>query len=240
MVQAHSLGMKLTHVLAATALATAATAGAQSIELGLTGGYAGGLSGEVFIHSPNVIGPVGVKFGVAYARAADAINDSAPYDPSGVIFPTTYTFGNAKQSTASGGQDATESGTHIIVGLDATYGLGELAPGIETTLYAGGRYGMFRSTEAVSGASTTYSSNGLGLGGGAMVSYALTGNLSVVGDLGADYFFKGPIGISSKKADGTTTTDSISRNDANYATFNNRVVRPGVEFKARIGIKYSF
>ncbi|THF89045.1 hypothetical protein E7T09_04940 [Deinococcus sp. KSM4-11] len=229
------------NVLAISALATAATAGAQSVELGLTGGYAGGLSGELFIHSPNLIGPVGVKFGVAYARAADAINDSAPYDPSGALYPSTFTFGNAKKSTASGGLDATESGSHTIVGLDATYGLGELAPGIDTTLYVGGRYGMFRSTEGVSGGTTTYSSNEFGIGAGAMVSYALTGNLSLVGDLGADYFFKGPINISGTRADGTSTTpDSIGTGDANYATFNNRVVRPGVEFKVRVGIKYVF
>jgi hypothetical protein len=232
--------MKLTHVLAATALATAASAGAQSFELGLTGGYAGGLSGEIFLHSPNVIGPVGVKFGVSYARAADAINDSAPYDPSGAIYPSTFTFGNAKQSTAAGGLDATESGSHLIVGLDATYGLGELAPGIDTTLYAGGRYGMFRSVEGVSGASTTYTSNEFGLGGGAMISYALTGNLSLVGDIGADYFLKGPISYTSTKADGTTTSDTFATGDANYAAYNTRVVRPGVEFKARIGIKYMF
>lgn len=231
------------NLIALTVLAATATAGAQSIsnvELGLTGGYAGGLSGEFFIHAPNIVGPIGLKAGVSYANSADAINDAAPYDPTGVLFPSTYTFGTAKQPTSSGGQGVTESGSQVIFGIDGTYGLGELAPGIDTTLYAGGRYGMFRSTEAVSGASTTYSSNQFGLGGGLMVGYALTGNLSLVGDIGADYFFKGPINYTSAKADGSTTQGTYATNDPLYATFDNRVVRPGTVFKAKIGIKYTF
>lgn len=218
--------MKLTHILVLTALTTAATAGAQSIELGLTGGYAGGLSGEAFVHSPNLIGPIGVKFSVAYARAADAINDSSDLGAG--------TFASYK---ASG---ATESGTHTIVGLDATYGLGELAPGIDTTLYAGARYGMFKSTEDYgSNINATYSSNSVGLGAGAMVGYALTGNLSLVADLGADYFFKSTINQVNNTASGKTT-DSYTTGDPNYAGISNRFVRPGVEFKVRVGVKYVF
>ncbi|MFC3835124.1 MULTISPECIES: hypothetical protein [Deinococcus] len=218
--------MKLTSLVAVTALATAATAGAQTFELGLTGGYAGGLSGEAFIHSPNLVGPVGVKFGVAYARAADAIRDSSDLGAG--------TFASYKTS------GATESGTHTIVGLDATYGLGELAPGVDTTLYAGARYGMFKSTEDYgSNINATYSTSSLGLGGGAMVSYALSGNLSLVGDLGADYFFKSTINRVNNTAAGKTT-DTYATNDPNYAGISDRFVRPGVQFKARVGIKYVF
>ncbi|MBB5375053.1 hypothetical protein HNQ07_000497 [Deinococcus metalli] len=218
--------MKPIHLLAVTALATGASAGAQSFELGLTGGYANGLSGEAFIHSPNLIGPVGVKFGVSYARAADAIKDSSDLGAG--------TFASYK---ASG---ATESGTHTIVGLDATYGLGELAPGIDTTLYAGARYGMFRSTEDYgSNINATYSTNAFGVGGGVMVGYALTGNLSLVADLGADYFFNSTINQVNNTASGQTTA-SYATNDPNYGDISNRFVRPGIDFKARIGIKYVF
>lgn len=234
--------MKLTSLVAITALATAATAGAQTFELGLTGGYAGGLSGEAFIHSPNLVGPVGVKFGVAYARAADAIRDSNT-DALG------NTFADYKRPTSEGGLGATESGTHTIVGLDATYGLGELAPGIDTTLYAGGRYGMFSSTEDYgSGGRTTYKANSFGLGGGAMISYALTGNLSLVGDLGADYFFKN--GFTYTKYNSAGAAQPCVSGDANTvcavnsanpsASLDDRFVRPGVQFKARVGIKYVF
>lgn len=57
---------KLLPMTLLTIAATTATAGAQSlsgVELGLTGGYAYGLSGEFFVHAPNVAGPVGVKAG---------------------------------------------------------------------------------------------------------------------------------------------------------------------------------
>ena len=132
---------KLLPITLLTVAATTATAGAQSlngIELGLTGGYASGLSGEFFVHAPNVAGPVGVKAGVAYTRAADAINDSSPELP-GISGPND-TFGKAKAEGR-----ASESGSHTVVSLDGTYGLGELTPGVDATLYGGGRYGMFRS-----------------------------------------------------------------------------------------------
>lgn len=228
-------------VLAITALASLATAGAQSVELGLTAGYANGLSGELFVHAPNVAGPVGVKVGVSMTRPVDSINDKAPYDPSGAIFPSTYTFGNAKQPTSQGGQGVTESGSHTVFSVDGTYGLGEFAPGAEAMVYAGGRYGMFKSSESVSGATSTFSSNAFGLGFGSMASYALSGNLSLVGDLGVDYFFNGgAIKRNSTLANGQTSNDTYSPGDADFATYNNRVVRPGVVFKARIGVKTSF
>ncbi len=216
-------------LISLTILAAAATAGAQTfnnIELGLTGGYAGGLSGEVFVHAPNVVGPVGVKVGVAYTRPSDSINDSSPELP-GISGPNE-TFGAAKQAGR-----ATESGSQTVISVDGTYGLGEVAPGVDTMVYGGARYGMFKSTEAYgSSGSTTYSSNAFGVGAGAMASYALTGNLSLVGDLGADYFFKSAIT--------TSKGDTISTSDGSYSTFDSRVVRPGTNFKARIGVKYMF
>ncbi|GGL67005.1 hypothetical protein GCM10010840_01210 [Deinococcus aerolatus] len=216
-------------LISLTILAAAATAAAQSfnnIELGLTGGYAGGLSGEAFVHAPNVVGPVGIKVGVAYTRPSDSIRDSSDIGAG--------PFSGYK---AAG---ATESGSATVISVDGTYGLGEVAPGIDTMVYGGARYGMFKGTEDYgSGLTTTYSSNSFGLGAGAMASYALTGNLSLVGDLGADYFFKSTIDRKTNTAAGPTS-DSYATGDANYNDFNNRFVRPGTNFKARLGIKYMF
>lgn len=216
-------------LISLTILAAVTAAGAQSfnnLELGLTGGYAGGLSGEVFVHAPNVIGPVGVKVGVAYTRPRDSINDASPELP-GISGPNE-TFGAAKQAGR-----ASESGRQTVISVDGTYGLGEVAPGVDTMIYGGARYGMFKSTEDYgSSGSTTYSSNAFGIGAGAMASYALTGNLSLVGDLGADYFFKSAIT--------TSKGDTIATNDGSYSAFDSRVIRPGTNFKARLGVKYMF
>ena len=213
--------------------ASTATAGAQSlsgVELGLTGGYAGGLSGEAFVHAPNVIGPVGAKAGVAVTRSADAISDSSPRLP-GISGPND-TFGKAK---ADG--NASESGSQTVVSLDGTYSLGEVAPGVDTTLYAGGRYGMFRSTANYGdNGGTTYSSNAFGLGAGVMASYAMSGNISLVGDLGVDHFFKSAITTD----DGNGNLDTIATSDGSYNTFDSTMVRPGTNFKARVGIKATF
>ncbi|PTA69049.1 hypothetical protein [Deinococcus arcticus] len=214
----------------------AGTAGAQSlngIELGLTGGYAGGLSGEFFVHAPNVVGPIGVKAGVAYTRAADAINDSAP---TGLGPGSLATYGDLKKPTSQGGLGYTESGSHTVASLDGTYSVGELAPGVGAALYAGGRYGMFRSDIGDSSQRTSYSSNAFGLGAGVMLSYALTGGLSLVGDLGVDTFFQS--GITTNDNRGNTTTTNPGQGD--YNTVSNIFVRPGTVFKARIGVKTTF
>ncbi|ACO46189.1 hypothetical protein [Deinococcus deserti] len=221
-------------LLALSAFTVIATAGAQTVstqpfELGLTGGYAAGLSGEVFVHAPFVAGPFGVKAGVAFTRAADAINDESE------LAPGTGTFGSFK---AAG---ATESGSHTVVSLDGTYSLGEIAPGLDTMIYAGGRYGMFRATEDYgSGLNTTYTSNAFGIGAGFMASYALSGNLSLVGDLGIDHFFDATINSNTNRAGGTTDSDSFAPGDPSYDAIDNRFVRPGTNFKARIGFKMMF
>ncbi|GBF04980.1 hypothetical protein DAERI_030146 [Deinococcus aerius] len=213
-----------------TISATPVTAGLNGVELGLTGGYANGLSGEVFVHVPNVAGPFGVKAGVALTRPSDALNDNAKLTNSGT--DADLTFGDLKRISG-----ATESGSHTIFSLDGTYNLGEVSPGLSTTLYAGGRYGMFRSNVTSEDDTTTYSSNEFGIGAGVMVSYPLTGNLSLVGDLGVDQFFKSTINIRS--SDGTTN-DSIPTSDPSYAGFDDLFVQPGTVFKARIGIKTTF
>ncbi|WP_102126154.1 hypothetical protein [Deinococcus planocerae] len=222
-------------LLALTISAGLATAGAQTlgagfstgggIELGLTGGYANGLSGEAFVHAPNLAGPFGLKVGASLTRPSDALNDNASFTNTGT--DADLTFGDFKNAFG-----ATESGSHTVFSLDGTYDVGELTPGVGATLYAGGRYGLFRSSTSFEGDTTTYSSNAFGIGAGVMVDYALAGNLSLVGDLGVDQFFKSAINVSNG--------DSIATNDPSYSGFDNLFVRPGTVFKARIGIKTTF
>lgn len=212
-----------------TVTVTPVVTGLSGVELGLTGGYANGLSGEVFVHVPNVAGPFGVKAGVALTRPSDAFNDNARFTNTGT--DADLTLADLK---ALG---ATESGSYTVFSLDGTYSVGEVSPGLSTTLYAGGRYGLFRSNLTFEDDTTTFSSNEFGVGAGVMLSYPISGTLSLVGDLGVDQFFKSTINVRS--SDGTTN-DSISPSDGSYGFYNDLVVRPGTVFKARIGIKTTF
>lgn len=221
--------MDMKKLLALTLSAGLATAGAQTlsstglngIELGLTGGYANGLSGEVFVHAPNVAGPFGVKAGVSFART-DRLNDNAAAIDLGDADPIT--LGELKELF-----EVTETGSDTVASLDGTYSLGELTPGLEATAYAGARYGMFRGTLSYEGESTTYSSNNFGVGAGVMFGYALTGNLSVIADLGVDQFFNSNVSVSQSSGEPTT-----------YEPTSNFYRQPGTVFKARIGVKTSF
>ncbi|KEF34384.1 hypothetical protein RDMS_06980 [Deinococcus sp. RL] len=225
------------HFLALTAAAALATAGAQTttttvtavpatpistglggVELGLTGGYAGGLSGEVFLHAPNVAGPFGVKAGVAFGRS-DRLDDNYSFGGVGTLGDFKRDFG------------LTETGSATVFSLDGTYALGQVAPGLNSLVYAGGRYGLFQGvlTSPDVGESTTYSSNNFGIGAGLMASYAIGNNLSIVGDLGIDQFFGGAVSV--RQSSGTPTDPGAAQG----------VYRqPGTVFKARIGLKTGF
>lgn len=198
--------------------ATPVSTGLSGVELGLTGGYAGGLSGELFIHAPNVAGPVGVKAGVSLSRS-DRLDDNASFGGLGTLGDFKRDFG------------LTETGSATVFSLDGTYSLGQVAPGLNSLVYAGGRYGMFRGTltSQDSGESTTYSSSNFGVGAGLMLSYPVSGNLSLVGDLGVDQFFGGAVNV--RQSDGTPTDSGAA--EGVYR-------QPGTVFKARIGIKTTF
>ncbi|WP_291424419.1 hypothetical protein [Deinococcus sp.] len=216
-------------ILIVTALALLGTCssarGLSGVQLGLMGGYASGLSGEAFVIAPNVAGPIGVKASVALTRPSDNIVDSA--DIGGGL----GTFTSAKKTLG-----ASESGSRTTLGLDGTYSLGEVLPGVSAVAYAGGRYGMFKATEsyAISNSSTTYKMNSFGIGAGAMLSYALAGNISLVGDLGVDEYFNTTIGVSG------SAKDSIGTGDKTYSTVRNRLAFPNTVFKARIGVKIDY
>lgn len=211
-------------ILMLVTLATLGAASAQSgtVELGLTGGYSGGLGGEAFVHVPNVAGPVGVKVSGSYS-AADGINDNANV---GLV--------TVADSKAAG--YVTESGSQMVLGLDGTYRLGQLAPGADATLYAGGRYGKFSaSLDATDGSgSSTYATNAFGVGAGLQVAYPVAGNVSLLGDLGVDQFFDGDITYTDTR---TGITETSKPGDAAYATQNELLNQPGTVFKARVGVK---
>ena len=123
----------------------------------------------------------------------------------------------------------TETGSATVFSLDGTYALGQVAPGLNSLVYAGGRYGLFQGAINYEGESTTYSSSNFGIGAGLMLSYPLSGGLSLVGDLGVDQFFGGAVNV--RQSSGADT-------DAGAAQGVYR--QPGTVFKARIGIKTGF
>lgn len=216
----------LTTLIVAAAASSASAQSLKGLELGLTGGYAAGLSGEAFVHAPNVAGPIGLKASVAVTRPSDSIRDDVSVNPT-LGLPTFGTFKDQGQ--------ASESGSHTTVGLDGTYNLGEVAPGVSALAYAGGRYGMFSASETYpASGTTTYTMNSFGIGAGAMLSYALAGNISLVGDLGVDQYFDGPINVSG------AANDSYSTGDAGYNDVRSRLAFPGTVFKAKLGVKFSY
>ncbi|MFC4452822.1 hypothetical protein [Deinococcus sonorensis] len=219
-------------LIALTAASALATAGAQAvspnfntIDLGLSAGYQGGLSGGVSVHARNVIGAFGLRIGADITKVNDALNDSAAFGPTG-------TWGDYKNSA-----NATESGRSTTIGVDATYELGDIAPGISTYAYAGPRYNMYSATaDFGSSGKTTYTTNQLGLGAGAVAGYAIGNGLTLTGDLGVDYYF--PSSINSN--DGAGNTDTFARGEAGYAEADALVNQPRTVLKAKLGIAYRF
>ena len=118
---------------------------------------------------------------------------------------------------------------HRRFSLDGTYALGQVAPGLNSLVYAGGRYGLFQGAINYEGESTTYSSSNFGVGAGVMLSYPVGNNLSLVGDLGVDQFFNGAVTVRQSSGEPT---------DSGAAQGIYR--QPGTVFKARIGIKTGF
>jgi len=228
--------MKNFAVLTASTLAAAslATAGAQTytpnlnnVELGLSAGYQQGLSGGVSLRAANVAGPIGVRISADHSNVNDALNDNANFGGTG-------TWAQYKQSTG-----ATESGSSTTVGLDATYDLPSQISGVNAYVYGGARYNHFSAVADFSNAGlgkTTYTTNQFGLGAGAAIGYAITGNLSVTGDLGVDYYF--PSSFTSD--DGNGNTDTYNRGEGGYDDVNTLVNQPSTSFKAKLGLAYRF
>lgn len=231
--------MKNLAVLTVSTLVAAAfaTAGAQTytpnlnnVELGLSAGYQQGLSGGVSLRAANVAGPIGVRISADHSRVNDALNDDAAYLPGGAI-----TVGQRK---AAGD---VESGSSTTVGLDATYDLPSQISGVNAYVYGGARYNNFSATldQTSSGSGkVTYTTNQFGLGAGAAIGYAITGNLSVTGDLGVDYYFPSSFSTNTGGIDGTG--DTYNRGEGGYDEVNTLVNQPTTSFKAKLGLAYRF
>ena len=217
------------------AAASLATAGAQTftpnlnnVELGLTAGYQQGLSGGVTLRAANVAGPVGLRASVDFNKVNDSLNDNAAYIPG-----TSFTVAQRK---AAGD---TESGSSTTVGLDATYDLPSMVPGVNAYVYGGARYNNFSATlDQGSAGKVTYTTNQFGLGAGVAAGYALTGNLSLTGDLGVDYYF--PSSFSTNTGGVNGTGDTYQQGQGGYAEVDNLVNQPTTSFKAKIGLAYHF
>lgn len=220
--------------IAAAALATANaqtyTPNLNNVELGLTGGYQGGLSGGLTLRAGNVAGPLGFRIGVDYTNVSDALNDNAAFLPSGNV--------TVAQRKAAGDK---ESGSSTTVALDATYDLPSTVAGVNAYVYGGGRYNNFSATldQTSSGSGkVTYSTSQFGLGAGVAAGYALTGNLSLTGDLGLDYYF--PSDFSTNTGGVNGTGDTFKRGQGGYDDVNTLVNQPTTSFKAKLGLAYRF
>ncbi|WP_407539153.1 hypothetical protein Q0M94_13375 [Deinococcus radiomollis] len=220
--------------IAATSLATAGaqtyTPNLNNVELGLTAGYQQGLSGGITVRAANVAGPVGVRASVDFNNVSDSLNDNAAYIPGTAV--------TVAQRKAAGD---TESGSSTTVGLDATYDLPSMVPGVNAYVYGGARYNKFSATldQTSSGSGkVTYTTNQFGLGAGVAAGYAITGNLSLTGDLGVDYYF--PSSFSTNTGGVNGTGDTYQQGQGGYAEVDNLVNQPTTSFKAKIGLAYHF
>jgi hypothetical protein len=200
-----------------------------NLELGLTGGYAGGGNVGVFVGYKNLAGPIGARIGLSRSRNNNGFNDDR--DLSGGV------LGTVGQNKANGNITG-EAATAQTVSLDATYDLGQPLPGLETGIYAGLRYGAFNSRLTFRGGQyTDYSSSAFGVGVGSQAGYLITNNISVVGDLGVDQYFPGNT-INTRDSQGNT--DSFQKGQGGYDSVNAAVRRPGTVLKASLGLKYKF
>lgn len=218
-------------VLAAFATANAQTAtfipNLNNVELGLNAGYQTGLSGGLTVRAANVAGPIGFRIGVDYSMVNDSLNDNATIGGIAIVKLQKNTDPNTK-----------ESGSSLTTSLDATYDLPSTIPAVNAYVYGGARYNMFKANlySPAAQATTTYSTNQLGLGAGVAAGYALTGNFSLTGDLGVDYYFPS----SFNTDDGKGTSDTITRSQAGYAEYDNLINQPKTALKAKVGIAYRF
>lgn len=198
------------------------------IKLGLSGGYLAGGGAELFVQASDLVGSFGARFSFSRSRHAGGFDDAASLDggPDSIA------------SQKNRGEIAGDQVTLQTLGLDASYSLGQPVPGLETSVYAGLRYGQFYSRLAyTNGQSTEYSSSAFGIGLGSQAAYLLTNLFSFFGALGVDQFF-GPSAITSR--DGQNNCATLRPGDAGYEALNRAVKRPSTVLKATLGVKYSF
>lgn len=225
--------MKKAVVVAFAALLTAAMAQKFSVEAGA--GLYGNLGGQLAVvaedFTPGL--PLGVRLGVGFAQS-DALDDG--YDPGGGT-----TWGDYKKTN-----ELSEWGQNITLSLDVLYKVAGLGLPVEVAPYAGIRYNLFSGgytdpQNKISGTkSASVSTNQFGFGAGVRLAYPLMPNLSLVGDLGADYYLNACFKSVREDDSGNKTESTVCPGDSGYDSLNELVTQPEWVFKLRVGAAYRF
>lgn len=224
--------MKRLVIAALAGLLTAAMAQRFSVE-GSAGLYTG-FSGQLAVVAEDLPGlPLGLRLGVGFA-STDALDDN--YDMGG----------GTKWGTEKKNLELSEWGQNVTVSLDVLYKLTQVQ-GISVAPYLGVRYNMFSGgytdpKNKKSGVkSETYSSNAFGFGLGVRAAYPVMPNLSLVGDVGVDYYLQACIQGTQVDDAGNSTTSTFCPSDSGYKSANEFVTQPdGLVLKLRLGVAYRF
>lgn len=245
--------MKRLVIAALAGLLTAAMAQRFSVE-GSAGFYTG-LSGQLAVVAEDFPGlPLGLRLGVGFA-STDALDDDVAYR---VLLLGHDKSGDTKWGTFKKENELSEWGQNVTVSLDVLYKLAQVQ-GISVAPYVGVRYNMFsggatdpkgklqerdelRYVKNVLGnvKSVTYSSNAFGFGLGVRAAYPVMPNLSLVGDVGVDYYLRACI-QETVVTDKGEVTSHICPGDSGYEDHNKFVTQPdGWVLKLRLGVAYRF
>lgn len=224
--------MKKAVVVAFAALLTAAMAQKFSVEAGA--GLYGNLGGQLAVvaedFTPGL--PLGVRLGVGFAQS-DALDDG--YDLRGGM-----TWGDYKKTN-----ELSEWGQNITLSLDVLYKVAGLGLPVEVAPYAGIRYNLFSGgftdpQNKIGTKSASVSTNQFGFGAGVRLAYPLMPNLSLVGDLGADYYLNACFKRVREDDSGKKTERTVCPGDSGYDSLNEFVTQPEWVFKLRVGAAYRF
>lgn len=225
--------MKRLVIAALAGLLTAAMAQRFSVE-GSAGFYTG-FSGQLAVVAEDLPGlPLGLRLGVGFA-STDALDDNYDMGP------------DTKWGTAKKNLELSEWGQNVTVSLDVLYKLTQVQ-GISVAPYLGVRYNMFSGgatdpKDKLPGVkSGTYSSNAFGFGLGVRAAYPVMPNLSLVGDVGVDYYLQACIqGTEVDDAGKLSISGTVCPSDSNYKSVNSFVTQPdGLVLKLRLGAAYRF
>ena len=203
---------------------------AQKFSVEASAGYIySGLGGQLAVVAEDLAPglPLAVRLGLGFATS-DALDDNYVIDEDGGT-----TWGDVKDAS-----NLTEWGQNITLSLDVLYKLPAQGLPVSLAPYLGLRYNMFEGGYySNSGTWGKVSSNAFGFGGGIRAAYAVTPNLDVVADLGADYYLQSCITASSSSESPSTTCPG----DSAYADLNAFVTQPdGFVFRVRLGAAYRF
>lgn len=228
--------MKRLVIAALAGLLTAAMAQRFSVE-GSAGLYTG-FGGQLAVVAEDFPGlPLGLRLGVGFA-STDALDDDSKVPVLG------QKWGDLKK-----GYELSEWGQNVTVSLDVLYKLAQVQ-GISVAPYVGVRYNMFsggftdpkdKLSKGLSVKSWTFSSNAFGFGLGVRVAYPVMPNLSLVGDVGADYYLRAYIRNTVVNDAGKSESSTVFPGDSNYEDYNKFVTQPdGWVLKLRLGVAYRF